>query len=68
MSRQLTERVHFKLIIMPCCGHNLCWVNPRYPTFCPECGKLIFNEVKQEVRISDADAILTYKTGEENDE
>jgi hypothetical protein len=28
------ERVIFRLIMTPCCGHMLCWVNPRFP----ECG------------------------------
>lgn len=34
-----TEFVKFQLIQMPCCGQLLCWVNPRLPNFCPECGK-----------------------------
>src|SRR4051812_33017599 len=48
-----TERVVFKLIQMPCCGHLLCWVNPRYPTFCPQCGENIFTRVKEGVRVID---------------
>jgi hypothetical protein len=32
------EVVHFRLFQMPCCGHQLCWVNPRLPNYCPECG------------------------------
>lgn len=32
------ERVTFRLITLPCCKHQLCWVNPRMPMFCPECG------------------------------
>ena len=35
------EFCHFQLIHTPCCGHLLCWVNPRLPNFCPECGKPI---------------------------
>ena len=30
--------VHFRLFQMPCCGQLLCWVNPRLPNHCPECG------------------------------
>lgn len=33
-----TEFVKFSLIQMPCCGQLLCWVNPRLPNYCPECG------------------------------
>lgn len=36
--RPVTERIKFRLIWTPCCGHLLCWVNPRLPNFCPECG------------------------------
>jgi len=24
---------HFRLILMPCCGQMLCWVNPRLPNY-----------------------------------
>lgn len=41
------ELVELKVLRMPCCGHLLCWVNPRYPTYCPECGKLVYPEVKK---------------------
>jgi len=30
-----TELIHFRLFQMPCCGHSLCWVNPRLPNHCP---------------------------------
>jgi len=33
-------RAHFRLIEMPCCAQVLCWVNPRLPNHCPECGML----------------------------
>jgi hypothetical protein len=26
-------RAHFRLIIMPCYGQMLCWVNPRLPNY-----------------------------------
>jgi hypothetical protein len=40
------ERIHFRLIQTPCCGQLLCWVNPRLPTYCPECGTNIFRSLK----------------------
>jgi hypothetical protein len=39
-------KVPFRLIQAPCCGTLLCWINPRLPTFCPECGKPILRELK----------------------
>ena len=39
MSHQL---VPFRVIQMPCCNILICWVNPRRPNYCPECGKFIF--------------------------
>lgn len=53
-----TERVVFRLIQMPCCGHLLCWVNPRYPTYCPQCGKFVYDRVKGCVLSSDGNAML----------
>jgi hypothetical protein len=53
-----TERVHFRLIQTPCCGTMLCWVNPRFPTYCPECGKQIYLEVKACVMAEDDMATL----------
>ncbi len=62
------EMVHFRLIICPECSHNLCWVNPRLPTFCPECGKLIYAELRlnpdKHVLINDEKAWIKY--GETN--
>jgi hypothetical protein len=37
------ERVPFRHLHMPCCNIILCWVNPRRPMYCPECGARIFN-------------------------
>jgi hypothetical protein len=56
-----TERVHFRLIQTPCCTTMLCYVNPRLPNFCSECGKYIFDEVKSCVLNSDENALLKYK-------
>ena len=57
------EGVHFRFIIMPCCRHTLCWVNPRLPTFCPECSTLCSPPLKNNpscIMISDPGAVLTY--------
>lgn len=54
------EMVPFKLYHMPCCGHLLCWVNPRPPSYCPECGQ--FTGAKQglaeHIKFSDPKAWL----------
>ena len=39
-------RAHFRLIEMPCCGHMLCWLNPRLPNYCPECGHFVFPDLR----------------------
>lgn len=41
-----TEYVEFRLFVMPCCGHHLCWVNPRLPSFCCECGAAVYATLK----------------------
>jgi hypothetical protein len=40
------EKVPFRLIETPCCHTLLCWVNPRLPTYCPECGEQILLKLK----------------------
>lgn len=40
------EKVRFRLIQMPCCKHQLCWVNPRLPTYCPECGTMVISKLR----------------------
>lgn len=55
-----TERVHFRLIAMPCCGHMFCSVNSRWPSYCPQCGAMVYPRVQEGVRISDPDAKLVY--------
>lgn len=42
------ELVPFRLIQMPCCHTLLCWVNPRRPSYCPECGKHVFHKFPSE--------------------
>jgi hypothetical protein len=58
------ERVWFRLIHLPCCGHLLCWVNPRLPAYCPECGKHVLTELRVKdspcFKLNDAEATLTY--------
>lgn len=53
------ERVIFRLLRCQFCGFLICWVNPRLPIHCPECGKVIFPEIKQHVLKFDENAILT---------
>ncbi len=36
----------FRLFLMPCCYHMLCWVNPRFPNYCPECGTHVYPKIK----------------------
>ena len=55
------ERVHFRLLNTPCCNSLLCWVNPRLPNYCPECGGHIYPEIRGGVLVSDDDASLKYK-------
>lgn len=65
------EMVHFRYIVMPCCGTQLCWVNPRLPNYCPECSVLVFEKVKSAVVYEDTRAGISYnqwrpKVEEEN--
>jgi hypothetical protein len=38
LSVGVNEKIPFRLFHMPCCNHPLCWVSPRLPNHCPECG------------------------------
>lgn len=58
---QTTERVHFRLLTTPCCTALLCWVNPRLPTYCPECGTSIYPAIKSCITHDDSNAILKVK-------
>lgn len=53
------ERVEFRLFNLSCCGHLLCWVNPRLPTYCPMCGKMIYPNCRGDIVFKDAEAQLT---------
>lgn len=39
-------RVPFRLIQTPCCHTLLCYVNPRLPNYCSECGERIYAKLK----------------------
>ena len=43
---EYAEFVPFRLINTPCCNILLCWVNPRLPNYCPECGVRVFMQIK----------------------
>lgn len=58
------ENIHFRLIVCPECSHNLCWVNPRLPTYCPECGKCILLTVREFVMCDDPKATIRYSEGD----
>lgn len=56
-----TEFVVFRLLHMPCCGQQVCWINPRWPNYCPECGALIYPKIKQDsnlLLVQDSEAQL----------
>lgn len=57
------ERVRFRYLVCPECQHQMCWVNPRLPNYCPECGKHIQPAIKSSVYHEDAFATLRYSTG-----
>lgn len=52
------ERIHFRLLVIECCGAQLCWVNPRFPSFCPECGRSCYPQVRGWAVFVDENAIL----------
>lgn len=60
----MKARAHFRLIEMPCCRQLLCWVNPRLPNYCPECGKFVFASLKtdkaENILESHEDAWISY--------
>jgi hypothetical protein len=55
-------RADFRLLHMECCGVLLCWVNPRLPNYCPECGKRCYPAVKSWVTWRDDNATIRHKT------
>ena len=55
-----TERAHFRLLNMECCHILICWVNPRFPNYCPECGKFVYPGVKEWVVTEDMGALIKH--------
>lgn len=62
ISVSVNERIPFRLLQMPCCGYRLCWVTPRLPNHCPECGTHVLLNLKsgEYTRISDDNAWIKY--------
>jgi hypothetical protein len=56
----MNERVHFRILNMGCCNFIACWVNSRLPSYCPECGKRIYPEVRSWVTDEDTNAHLKH--------
>lgn len=58
------ERIIFRLIQAPCCNTMLCFVNPRLPNYCPECGTFIFPDLRvhhpERILITDEKAWIEY--------
>lgn len=54
-------RAHFRYINMECCCVMLCWVNPRLPMHCPECGRPVYPQVKSWVTYSDENAYIRHR-------
>ena len=54
------ERIVFRLFDMPCCHILICWVNPRIPNYCPECGERVFSKLRtgEHTQMKDDDAWL----------
>lgn len=44
--KRIEQIVPFRLIKMPCCGTMLCYVNPRLPNFCSECGERVYIQIR----------------------
>ena len=65
MSAGSIQNVEFRLINMECCGHLLCWVNPRFPTYCPGCGKMCYPAVRGWVTFKDDGATLQLPSSDE---
>ena len=54
-------RADFRYLVMECCKVQLCWVNPRLPNYCPECGTRCFPAVRSWVTYRDEHAHITHK-------
>lgn len=64
-SNSFNERVRFSLINTPCCQTILCYVNPRMPNYCSECGTRfpggLHHSNKESILFTDDNAWLRYK-------
>lgn len=60
---EVTQRIPFKLLEMPCCGGLICHVNHRWPTYCSNCGKMVFSTIKGCALVDDQNAVLKYDDG-----
>lgn len=58
MNDESYERVPFRFLSCPDCAHQICWINPRLPSYCPECGVDFRGRIKQRVMMSDDEAVL----------
>lgn len=63
--KNASERVTFTLIHTPCCHTILCYVNPRMPNYCSECGERfpggIHRSHPQSILFRDDNAWLKYQ-------
>lgn len=62
MSGKDNDKIRFRLFEMPCCGQLLCWVNPRLPNRCPECGDHVLLRLRtgEHTKLDDDNAWLRY--------
>lgn len=56
-----SQVVILRVIHMPCCHHQVCWVNPRLPNYCPECGVFIFEKVRAGIMAQYDNALLHFQ-------
>jgi hypothetical protein len=58
------EKIKFRYLVMPCCNTQLCWVNPRLPTYCPECSQHVLTALRTEpdkhILVTDDNAWIRY--------
>ena len=54
-------RAHFRILETECCHTILCWVNPRLPNYCPDCGTRCYPAVRSWIAFSDEQAYITHE-------
>ena len=61
----VNETVPFRVFKLPCCGHRLCWVQRKYPMYCPQCGKHVYIDIchGEHTETSDDNAWMKYRQG-----